>query len=129
MLVFYYVIVTITLFTKAMYMGLSQEKHRNELKHLFYYPDEEYIYIQLEEQKNKYIWTIENTGIHIDEIENELLFKEFYRHDKSRNQKNRGNGLGLAIVKTILEAHKLNYNFENTEKGMKFTIEFPKIGE
>lgn len=96
----------------------------NGIKHS---PNNEYIYINLRDENEKYVFSIENTGVHVEENEIELLFKEFYKQDKSRNLKTGGNGLGLAIVKTILDLHKLDYKFENTKKGMKFTIEFPKI--
>ncbi|WP_346916405.1 HAMP domain-containing sensor histidine kinase [Clostridium sp.] len=92
-----------------------------------YSPENEKIYIKLKELGESYIFTLENTGVNIDESELELLFTEFYRRDKSRGFYKGGNGLGLTIVKAILGSHKLNYAIRNTNRGILFEIEFPLI--
>lgn len=94
---------------------------------IYHSPEKSKIYINLKEENSRYVWSIENTDVHVKLEEIDDLFKEFYQRDKSRTQNNKGNGLGLAIVKAILDAHDLNYSFVNTEKGMKFTIEFLKF--
>lgn len=94
---------------------------------IYHSPEKSKIYINLKEENSRYVWSIENTDVHVNLEEIDDLFKEFYQRDKSRTQNNKGNGLGLAIVKAILDAHDLNYSFVNTEKGMKFTIEFLKF--
>lgn len=72
------------------------------------------------------IFSVENTGIHIDENDLEQIFIPFYRVDKSHNRDTGGSGLGLYIVKTILDHHNLNYTIGNTKLGVKFNIEFCK---
>ena len=75
--------------------------------------------------KNK-ILSIENTGIHIDDSDLEQIFIPFYRVDKSHSRDTGGSGLGLYIVKTIFDHHDINYSLENTESGVKFSIDFEK---
>ncbi len=67
---------------------------------------------------------LENTGIHIPDLEIPKLFDAFYRVEHSRNKKTGGSGLGLYIVKTILEQHQAEYSITNTERGVLFTIQF-----
>lgn len=57
---------------------------------------------------------IENDGDVISQQELELIFKKFYRRDKSRNQSS-GSGLGLAIAKEIINRHdgSISANSEN----------------
>lgn len=68
--------------------------------------------------------TIENTGVHLDREAISQIFQPFYRADKSRSRDTGGSGLGLYIVKAILELHEFEYRFENTQRGMNFTILF-----
>lgn len=71
--------------------------------------------------KNK-SFSVENTGIHINENDLEQIFIPFYRVEKSHNRDTGGSGLGLYIVKTILDHHNLSFSFKNTELGVKFVI-------
>ncbi|CAH2464405.1 MULTISPECIES: sensor histidine kinase [Bacillus cereus group] len=82
--------------------------------------------IDLVEEHDQYVFSIENKGAHIPDEDLKNIFKEFYRVDKSRNKKTGGNGLGLVIVKVILEAHHIQYGIKNNKKGVKFTIYLPK---
>lgn len=68
--------------------------------------------------------TVTNTGISIPEEDLSVLFTPFYRVEKSRNKSTGGSGLGLYLVKTILELHGFRYRVQNTEQGVKFTVEF-----
>ncbi len=70
------------------------------------------------------VFSVENTGIHIEEEDLEQIFTPFYRVDKSRNRNSGGSGLGLYIVKTILDHHEVAYSMENTEDGVRFTAVF-----
>lgn len=92
-----------------------------------YSPDNAYINIELVEKDNKYVFSIENEGISIAKEDIKNIFNEFYRVDKSRNKKNGGNGLGLVIVKSILEAHGIEYNIGNTNKGVKFVMDLDML--
>lgn len=70
------------------------------------------------------VLTVTNTGTIIPEEDIPVLFTPFYRVEKSRNKTTGGNGLGLYLVRTILELHGFGYRVENTESGVKFTVEF-----
>lgn len=68
---------------------------------------------------------IEDTGIGIDEQEQERIFERFYRADKSHNSKISGSGLGLSIVKYVALLHTMQIKLESEpEKGTKFILEF-----
>ncbi|ENQ3105731.1 GHKL domain-containing protein [Bacillus cereus] len=90
-----------------------------------YSPNSMNINIDLVEEQDQYVFSIENEGAHIPDEDVKNIFKEFYRVDKLRNKKTGGNGLGLVIVKVILEAHHIQYDIENNKKGVKFTIYLP----
>ncbi len=55
---------------------------------------------------DKYIISIFNTGIGLDEEEATKVFDRFYKSDSSRGKDPHGSGLGLFIVKTILDLHE-----------------------
>jgi len=71
------------------------------------------------------ILIVENEGAQIEEDELTKLWEPFYRTEKSRNRDTGGSGLGLYIVKTILDLHRFSYKLENSEDGVKFTMNFP----
>ena len=68
---------------------------------------------------------VENVGVHIEEDEMTKLWEPFYRTEKSRNRDTGGSGLGLYLVKTILDLHRFPYKLENSEDGVRFTMNFP----
>ncbi|WAG69533.1 HAMP domain-containing sensor histidine kinase [Clostridium sp. CF011] len=84
----------------------------------------EKVLINLYEDNYLIVLTVENEGVHIDEAEFEKIFNPFYRIEKSRSRSTGGSGLGLYIVKKILEAHALEYKFNNTQAGVCFKIIF-----
>lgn len=67
---------------------------------------------------------IENTGVWIPVDDIPKIFDAFYRIEQSRNRQTGGSGLGLYIVKMILQQHKADFKIENTDKGVRFTVEF-----
>ena len=74
----------------------------------------------IEEELNKTIVSVENTGRGIPEEEIGKIWDNFYKLDKSRNRKLGGTGIGLAIVKNILILHGYKYGVKNTDNGIKF---------
>lgn len=89
-----------------------------------YSPEGSSIYLTAFAEDGTVQFLLENTGVHIPDLEIPKLFDAFYRVEHSRNKKTGGSGLGLYIVKTILEQHQAEYSIKNTEKGVLFTIQF-----
>mgnify|MGYP000544398402 CR=1 FL=1 len=89
-----------------------------------YSPEGSSIYLTAFAEDGTVQFLLENTGIHIPDLEIPKLFDAFYRVEHSRNKKTGGSGLGLYIVKTILEQHQAEYSITNTERGVLFTIQF-----
>lgn len=73
-------------------------------------------------KENSFI--IENECIPISDEHLEHIFDAFYRADFDRNKNTGGNGLGLYIVKQILSILNIEYSFDSTKIGMKFTMTF-----
>lgn len=70
--------------------------------------------------------SIVDNGQGINEEDLPLIFKPFFRGEKSRSRESGGTGLGLAIVKYIVEAHggKIDVKSE-PGKGSQFTFTLP----
>lgn len=87
---------------------------------VIYSPEQAEVEVELSDA----MLTVHNTGVHIKDEDLEQLFVPFFRVDKSRNRNTGGSGLGLYIVKTVFDHHRISYKLENTENGVKFTINF-----
>ena len=91
-----------------------------------YTPEGGKVSVRLESQKEaenksgKVNLTITNSPAHIDEQHLPHLFEAFYRADTSNKD---GSGLGLYITGMVLEMFGAEYKIENTEDGVKFTVE------
>ncbi|OAA84044.1 Sensor protein SrrB [Clostridium ljungdahlii] len=81
----------------------------------------------IEEEPDKTIVSVENTGKGIPEEELGKIWDNFYKLDKSRNRKLGGTGIGLAIVKNILILHGYKYGVKNTDNGIKFYFVVYKV--
>lgn len=80
------------------------------------------VILSLYSDKNKKVFSVEDTGIGISEKELDRIFDRFYRTDKSRHREG-GTGLGLSIAKWIADSHKFNLHVDSTlNKGSKFTL-------
>lgn len=82
-------------------------------------PHREKIMIFLNQQE----LVVENSGVWIEEEHLDKLFQPFYRPDKSRSRDTGGSGLGLYLVKQVLDMYGYGYCFENTEEGIRFTVQ------
>lgn len=89
-----------------------------------YSPEGSAIYLTAFAEDGVVRFLLENTGVHIPDLELPKLFDAFYRVEHSRNKRTGGSGLGLYIVKTILEQHQAGYSIENIKRGVLFTIRF-----
>lgn len=69
---------------------------------------------------------VSDTGEGILETEQDQIFNEFYRGEKSRNRDTGGAGLGLAIAKGIIEAHQGEIWVNSApERGTTFSFRLP----
>lgn len=67
------------------------------------------------------VLTVENDGDPIAPEDLPRIFEMFYRGDKARDRS--GSGLGLAITQRIFALHHLSCRAENTDRGVRFTME------
>ncbi|MBR3600976.1 MAG: HAMP domain-containing histidine kinase [Lachnospiraceae bacterium] len=67
--------------------------------------------------------TIENTADAINEDDLTHVYDMFFTSNKSRKKDVNHKGLGLYLAKRILDMHKLNLIIENTQLGVKATIQ------
>ena len=70
--------------------------------------------------------TVEDTGIGVDQQDQQKIFERFYRVDKSRSREAGGTGLGLSIVKHIAQLHNAQISLSSElGKGTKISVRFP----
>ena len=91
---------------------------------ILYSPDGAEIRVWCGIRRDKPAFTIENTGVHIQDDALPHLFEAFYRNEDSRNRSTGGSGLGLYLVRMILEKHHASCTIENTEDGVRATVQF-----
>lgn len=71
------------------------------------------IHCRAEADKGKITLTLANTGPGIPKEDQQRIFDQFYRCEKSRSIVHGGSGLGLTIVKRIVELHKGSITVES----------------
>jgi two-component system phosphate regulon sensor histidine kinase PhoR len=72
------------------------------------------------------VFTVEDTGIGIENAHLPRLTERFYRVDRSRSRETGGTGLGLAIVKHVLTRHQATLEIESeVGRGSRFSTVFP----
>lgn len=73
------------------------------------------------------VFSVQDTGIGIEQQHIDRLTERFYRVDRSRSRETGGTGLGLSIVKHILSRHQARLEIHSEpEKGSTFSVIFPK---
>jgi two-component system osmolarity sensor histidine kinase EnvZ len=84
------------------------------------------ILISLNVQKKRFLLTVEDDGVGIDEDKFSEIIKPFYRIDDSRNLDSKNIGLGLAIVDKIAKEHEALITFGKSDElgGLKVAIKF-----
>lgn len=71
--------------------------------------------------------SVTDSGIGIDDAEQEKIFRRFYRVDKARSRKQGGTGLGLAIAAWIAGEHRGRIQvFSKLGEGSTFLVHFPE---
>ena len=84
------------------------------------------VYINIKEEKHKYIIEIKDTGKGIKKEDIKHIWDKYYHSDKKHKRNNYGTGLGLSIVKSILQSHNYKYGVTSSNKGSTFYFEIPK---
>lgn len=83
------------------------------------------IRIEFRESRERYILSVSDDGIGLEEKDPEKLFESFYRSTSSKSTE--GLGLGLAIVKDIAEKHRGSVWFETLPlKGVNCYVSLAK---
>ena len=71
-------------------------------------------------------FSVEDTGIGIEQQHLPRLTERFYRVDRSRSRETGGTGLGLSIVKHVLVRHQASLDVQSeVGKGSRFSVRFP----
>lgn len=71
--------------------------------------------------------SIRNTGCGISKEQQSMIFKRFYKADKSRSQNKEGTGIGLYLVKNILSAHGKDIKLDSDENEYaRFSFDLDK---
>lgn len=89
----------------------------NGLKH-----SDGYLAVDLTEEIDRIILSIENSGEMIDNHDLDHIFESFYKGKTSL--KKEGTGLGLSIASKIFNRHNIVYKVSNTEQGVVFQMIF-----
>ena len=90
-----------------------------------YSPEGAEIHVWCGMQQGRPAFTIENTGVHIQDDALPHLFEAFYREESSRNRSTGGSGLGLYLVRMILDKHHASCTIKNTVDGVQAMVIFP----
>jgi len=92
-----------------------------------YTPDGGEIRIRWQLKNNEAVFSVQDTGIGIEQQHIPRLTERFYRVDRSRSRETGGTGLGLSIVKHILTRHQARLDIQSElGKGSTFSVIFPQ---
>jgi two-component system phosphate regulon sensor histidine kinase PhoR len=92
-----------------------------------YTPEGGDVFINWQLQGSQAVFSVQDTGIGIEEQHIARIAERFYRVDRGRSRDTGGTGLGLAIVKHILNRHKAKLEVKSTiGEGSTFSIIFPQ---
>lgn len=91
-----------------------------------YTPEGGAITIHTEQNAQRVLIQVSDTGIGIPEKDIPRIFERFYRVDKARSRDSGGTGLGLAIVKHLVENLHGQISVQSREgQGTTFTVTLP----
>lgn len=84
------------------------------------------IKVNICDEEESMLITVEDTGIGIPEEKQEVIFKRFVQVDKSLNRSHEGSGIGLSLVKSYVAMHDGQISLESKSgEGCKFTLRLP----
>ena len=86
------------------------------------------VIVNLVENKDNFRLEITDTGKGIKEEQLKLIWKKYYKIDKTHKRSNVGTGIGLSIVESILLANNFKYGVNSKiNHGTTFWFEFKKV--
>ncbi len=78
------------------------------------------------EKDSDIIFSVKDTGIGIDPVNQAKIFERFFQVDRSKTRKYEGSGIGLSIAKTIIEAHEGSIKVNSIpDHGSTFIVHLP----
>ncbi len=103
-----------------------QQLFTNLIDNAIKFTSEGTVRVTMGKNEEEVLVKIRDTGIGIPKEEQEMIFKRFYRMDKSRSRETGGVGLGLSIAEWIAHAHhgKIEVKSE-VNQGSTFTVYLP----
>lgn len=102
----------------------------NLLTNAIKFTEEGYIKISTLKDGDKFVLSVEDTGIGIPEGEINFIFEEFRRSSNAIKKSIEGTGLGLSITKRLVEMMGGEIKVESQEGiGSTFTVTFPQRRE
>jgi heavy metal sensor kinase len=107
-----------------------QQLFTNLIDNAIKYTPEGSVQVSLDNEGESAVVRIRDTGIGIPGGERDMIFKRFYRVDKSRSRETGGAGLGLSIAEWIAHAHhgRIVVGSE-PDRGSTFTVYLPLQGD
>lgn len=92
-----------------------------------YSPKESTVYVDLDDEGERYSLEITDEGYGIPDEEKRKVFDKFYRVGDENTRKTKGTGLGLYLTRKILDDHNADITLaDNTPHGSIFAINFLK---
>ena len=92
------------------------------------FTNEGYIRLKLLEKNDHWEFQVEDTGIGIDDMDIDIVFREFGRIENDKLKQVSGSGLGLAVTKRLINLHAGEIWFKsNVDKGTTFFFTIPII--
>ncbi|GGO16437.1 hypothetical protein GCM10007972_25520 [Iodidimonas muriae] len=90
-------------------------------------PEDGKVTVTFQYQDGHIVTCVRDTGIGIDEKDQELVFQAFQQVDNTLSREHPGSGLGLPLVKHLAELHGAVVTLDSQlGKGSCFTVTFPK---